>query len=126
MDAGGAEEEGRAARVAELSRGGPSEPMVHSGLEGDDGGEPDQLSVPYALDDSTESVEDITRVPASWVLKGDVGRNLIEAVLRRVDARGSDVRLDLGTLYRPSQTLHPGGGGFAGRAAHGEGAAGAA
>ena len=41
-------------------------------------------------------------VPASWRPGLTPLQGLVESIIRRVDHRGSDVRLDLGVLYRPS------------------------
>ena len=67
---------------------------------------------PCLIDDTNNDVEDITKIPSSWGWSGHLGLHLVEAILRRVDARGSDVRLDLGSLYRPSpwprMSINPG------------------
>ncbi|CAK0893795.1 unnamed protein product, partial [Prorocentrum cordatum] len=46
-------------------------------------------------------LDDVVKVPASWSIRGSVDEYIVESILRRVDHRGSDVRLDLGVLYRP-------------------------
>ena len=41
-------------------------------------------------------LDDVVKVPASWSIRGSVDEYLVEGILRRVDHRGSDVRLDFG------------------------------
>ena len=44
---------------------------------------------------------EIVAVPERWQPAVGLQRWLVESILRRVDHRGSDVRLDLGVVYRP-------------------------
>ena len=45
---------------------------------------------------------ELVLVPSSWSPALPPEQGLVESIVRRLDHRGSDVRLDLGVLYRPS------------------------
>ena len=56
-----------------------------------------------AQDELTERIGgELVTVPCSWEPAHGLQQGLVDSIMRRVDHRGSDVRLDLGVLNRPS------------------------